>query len=133
MVTTRTIEERPFEIRATARFALLAVLLGAVVTRAAVMIVALKAGDEALLLAFPLGVIFPAVLALLLAVMPPAKSREGLLMRIGTMIQLLLIIMLPAVSLYLALGLPVVFLLVELFETRLPAAVRLPLTKLFVA
>ncbi|HTR87725.1 MAG TPA: hypothetical protein VMI56_24810 [Reyranella sp.] len=121
------------DIRPTIRIALLAVLATASLARAVGMIAALRAGNEEPLLAFPMTVVFPAVLVILLAVMPPARSREGVLMRVGTMIQLLLIVMLPAFGLYLALGLPVVFLCVELFETRLPAAVRAPIVKLLVA
>ncbi|MCW2389597.1 hypothetical protein M2333_002643 [Sphingobium sp. B11D3B] len=91
-----------------------------------------RRGDPDLLLAFPLAVIFPALLVLLLSLMPAARSREGVLMRIGTMVQLCLIVMLPPVALYLALGLPVVFLVVELFETRVPAAIRDPLVRMAV-
>lgn len=89
-------------------------------------------GDEHELLAYPLTVIFPAVLIAILLVMPPTESREGLLMRVGTIVQLLLIVALPAFALYLALGLPVVFLVVELFETRLPHALRDRLARLVV-
>ena len=45
-------------------------------------------------------------------------------MQVGTMIQLLLIIALPGFALYLALGFPVVFLVIELFETRSPVTFR---------
>ncbi len=45
-------------------------------------------------------------------------------MQVGTMIQLLLIIALPGFALYLALGFPVAFLVIELFETRSPAPFR---------
>ena len=84
----------------------------------------LRIGDEHALLAFPLAVIFPALLVAILAMLPPAETREGLLMRAGTIIQLLLIIGLPPHALHLTLGLPVVFLVVELFETRLSPALR---------
>ena len=40
------------------------------------------------------------------------------------MVQILLIIALPSFAIYLALGFPVVFLFVELFETKLPIAVK---------
>jgi hypothetical protein len=91
-----------------------------------------RGGDPDALLALPLTAIFPALLVLLLSMMPPARSREGILMRIGTMAQLCLIILLPPLALYLALGLPVVFLVVELFETRVPRAIREPLVRLAV-
>jgi len=54
-------------------------------------------------------------------------------MRVGAMIQLWLVIVLPVVALYLTLGFPVVFLVVELFETRLPPRLREPLARLVVA
>ena len=73
------------------------------------------------------------MLVVLLVIMPAAKSREGALMRLGTIVQLILIVLFPAINLYLALGLPVVFLVVELFETRLPVALRRPLTNMFIA
>lgn len=113
-----------FKIRSSARSLLLAILVGSVLARATGMIISLQTDDERALLAFPLTVIVPATLSALLIGMPPAKSREGLLMRLGTIIQLLLIIIFPAISLYLALGLPVVFLVVELFETQAPLRLR---------
>jgi len=69
----------------------------------------------------------------LLLAMPATRSREGALMRLGTIIQLALIILLPPVALYLALGLPVVFLVVELFETRLPQPLRDPIVRAVLA
>lgn len=122
-----------FRLSSRARFGFLVILFIDILVRIVIAIVEVSGGNERPLLAFPLAVLFPAILLVMLAVMPPAKSREGLLMRIGTMIQLLLIITFPAVSLYLALGLPVVFLVVELFETRMPAGLRLRLTKPFIA
>lgn len=53
-------------------------------------------------------------------------------MRAGTMIQLCLIVLLPSAALYLALGLPVVFLVVELFETRVPHVIREPIVRIAV-
>jgi hypothetical protein len=122
-----------FNISAVARLALLTILLVGFLVRLAAMVSALKADDERPLLGFPLAVIFPAVLIILLAAMPPARSREGLLMRVGTVVQLLLIILLPEVSLYLALGFPVVFLVVELFETRAPVALRAVVNRVLIA
>src|SRR5262249_50726764 len=92
--------------------------------RARGVLAGLYNGDEHPLLAFPLAVICPAILVTILVMLPPAETREGLLMRAGTIIQLLLIIGLPPFALYPALGLPVVFRVVELFETRLPRALR---------
>ena len=113
--------------------ALAAVLLIGCAGRAAAVVRALQGGDERLLLGFPLSVICPAVLVILLFLMPPARTREGLLMRIGAIVQLLLIILIPSLSLYLALGLPVVFLAVEMFERHVPLAIRAFVTKIVVA
>ena len=84
----------------------------------------LRDGDEHALLAFPLAVILPTVLAAILLLLPRAETREGLLMRVGTIVHLILMVALPQFALLLALGLPVVFLMVELIETRLPPALR---------
>lgn len=59
-------------------------------------------------------------------------TKEGLLMRFGTMTQLLLIISIPKFSLYLALGFPVVFLVVELFVTRVPKTITTPIERVIV-
>ncbi len=45
-------------------------------------------------------------------------------MQLGAMVQILLIIAFPRFALYLALGFPVVFLFVELFETRMPTLLK---------
>ncbi len=93
----------------------------------------LKFGDETALLTLPLGAVLPALLIVALLAMPSARTLEGTLMRLGTVIHLLLILALPPLALHLALGLPVVFLLVELFQTRVPARLRDPLTRLVIA
>ena len=89
-------------------------------------------GNNTAIEAYSFTVIFPAVLIMTLAAMDKTKTKEGLLMRFGTMVQLLLIISLPPFSLYLALGLPVVFLVVELFVTRVPKAITVPIEKIIV-
>ncbi|KQT91216.1 hypothetical protein ASG60_21505 [Methylobacterium sp. Leaf469] len=122
-----------FRFRSTVRRIALVLAAAALGYRIATVIAALQAGDPSLLLAFPFGAILPAVLLVVLVALPPTRTREGLLMRAGAMIQLWLIILLPTVALYLALGFPVVFLVVELFETRLPSQIRDPLTRLVVA
>ncbi|CAA2145082.1 hypothetical protein MBLL_04203 [Methylobacterium bullatum] len=122
-----------FRFRATARRIALVLAAAALGYRITTVIAALQAGDPSPLLAFPFGAILPAVLLVVLVALPPTRTLEGLLMRTGAMIQLWLIILLPTVALYLALGFPVVFLVVELFETRLPSQIRDPLTRLVVA
>ena len=80
--------------------------------------------DKAAFLAFPLSVLIPAAAFAFLAVRAGLSSQEGVLMQLGTLTQLFFIIALPDFALYLALGFPVVFLVVELFETRFPAQIR---------
>lgn len=90
-------------------------------------------GDETLFLAYPLAVLTPALAFAFLATRRAIVSEEGVLMQLGAMIQLILILALPGFALYLALGFPVVFLVVELFETRCPANLRQPLKRMVVA
>ena len=80
--------------------------------------------DKSVFLAFPLTVLLPALALLFLATRKAMRSAEGVLMQVGAMIQLLLIIAMPDFAIYLALGFPVVFLIVEIFETRAPAPLR---------
>ena len=122
-----------FRLRRSIKLALALMIGSGVAARFAIVVSALAEGNPDHLLAFPLTVIFPAILAGLLLAMPSTRSREGALMRLGTIIQLALIILLPPVALYLALGLPVVFLVVEMFETRLPRAVREPIVRAVLA
>lgn len=77
-------------------------------------------GNKVFLESYSFCVIFPAVLIFVLAFLGKTKTKEGLLMRFGTMIQLFLIICFPVFSLYLALGLPVVFLVVEILVQHTP-------------
>lgn len=112
--------DRSHQLKAVTRHAVHAALAAAVLVRGVELVRALRLSDEGPLLAFPLSVIFPALLVVVLTLMPPAISREGALMRLGTMVHCLLIVALPRLALHLALGLPVVFLVVELFETRCP-------------
>ena len=122
-----------FRLRRSIKLALALVVSSGVLARLVTMVSALADGDPDQLLAFPLTVIFPAILAGLLLALPATRSREGALMRLGTIIQLALIILLPPLALYLALGLPVVFLVVELFETRLPQPLRDPIVRAVLA
>jgi len=82
-------------------------------------------GDQTAFLTFPLSVILPVMVFSFLATRRSMASQEGALMQLGAMMQILLIVALPDFALYLALGLPVVFLLVEIFETRLPNSVKI--------
>lgn len=81
-------------------------------------------GDQTAFLTFPLSVILPVMIFAFLATRRSMASQEGALMQLGAMMQILLIIALPSFALYLALRFPVVFLMVELFETRLPNSLK---------
>lgn len=102
----------------------LSLLAFAAVGQRAFDAVASLGGDKTAFLAFPLTVLVPALVFLFLATRKCMTSAEGVLMQLGTMTQLLLIITLPDFALYLALGFPVVFLVIELFETRAPEMFR---------
>ena len=92
--------------------------------RAYFAITDLTNGDQTAFLAFPLSVVLPVMIFAFLATRRSMASQEGALMQLGAMMQILLIIALPSFALYLALGFPVVFLMVELFETRLPNSLK---------
>jgi len=83
-------------------------------------------GDQTQFLAFPLSVVLPAMVFAFLSTRRTAASQEGVLMQLGVMFQILLIIALPSFALYLALGVPIVFLVVELFETKMPNSLKTP-------
>lgn len=100
------------------------ILAALVVLRLIEAISHLHAADETAFLAFPLAVIVPVLAFLFLAKRTGLSSQEGVLMQLGAMIQLVLIVALPKFALYLALGFPVVFLVVEIFETRSPEKIR---------
>jgi hypothetical protein len=121
-----------FKIRTATSIAAACACIALAVWRGIDVVHSLARGEEHALLAYPLTVIFPAVLIAILLLMPPTESREGLLMRVGTVVQLLLIVAFSAFALHLLLGLPVVFLVVEMFETRLPHALRDRLARLVV-
>lgn len=116
--------DRSHELKWVTKAGIGAALVTAVLVRCVELVEALRLSHEGPLLAFPLAVIFPAFLVTAMAFASPAASREGALMRLGTMVQCVLIVALPGCALHLALGLPVVFLVVELFETRCPLSLR---------
>ena len=81
-------------------------------------------GDPGPATAYGFTVLLPALIVGRLLTMGPTRTAEGAMMRLGTAAQFVLVIALPGFALSLVLGLPVVFLIVELFETRLPATLR---------
>ncbi len=83
-----------------------------------------NAGELEPLITFGFTSAFPLVLIAGVMRLGPGRTCEGILMRLGTVFQLLLIIAAAPFALHLLLGLPVVFLAVELFETRAPAPLR---------
>lgn len=84
----------------------------------------IASGDPSEVLAFTLTVILPGLVFAFLALRRDMSSQEGALMQLGAMIQILLILALPRFGLHLALGFPIVFLIVELFETRMPVKIK---------
>jgi hypothetical protein len=100
--------------------------------RLALSLIDLYAGDESAFLAFPLSVMLPAFLIFFLNRQSATTSQEGILMRLGTQMQLMAIIALPNFAIYLALGLPVVFLIVEIYSTRIPDSLRNKVSRVFV-
>lgn len=90
-------------------------------------------GDQSAFLTFPMSVILPVIVFSFLATRRRMASQEGALMQLGAMVQILLIIALPSFAIYLALGFPVVFLSVELLETRLPIAAKTAIKRRLIA
>jgi len=84
----------------------------------------LEEGKPDAFLSFPMTVILPIAALAYLVRMPATRTSEGILMRFAAIVLILMIVALPAVSLHLALGFPVAFLVVEMFETRVPAPLR---------
>jgi len=119
-----------FVIRPMTIIALSIALASAFIYRLHDVIIQLPQGNETPLLIFPFTVIFPSLLILIMLKMKPTSSREGLLMRFGMIVHILLIIFFYPWALYLALGFPFVFLAVEIFETRLPKSISKPLSRL---
>lgn len=91
-----------------------------------------EGGSNTAIESYSFCVVFPAILIAVLALMKGTRTKEGLFMRLGTMVQLFLIICLPPFALYLALGFPVVFLVVEMLVTRLPKNVFRQLERIIV-
>ncbi len=90
-------------------------------------LIALSNGHPDKFLALPLAVVLPCAAFFFLARLNGTRSSEGALMRLAAMVLLLLIVMLPSFSLLLALGFPVAFLVVELFDTHMPPRLRDPI------
>ena len=97
---------------------------GLIAFRGYLAVAALASGYPSEVLAFPLTVILPGLAFAFLVLRRDMLSREGALMQLGAMIQILLILALPRFGLHLALGFPIVFLIVELFETRMPVRIK---------
>ena len=114
-----------FELTFFARRAIIAAALLAAFGRLVLALAgAIWTGSLGLLTTYGFTVVFPLVLIGLLLSLGPGRTREGVLMRIGTAWQMILVIAVPPLALHFVLGLPIVFLLVELFETRTPARLR---------
>ena len=109
-----------YRVKQPVVFVLVALALCVLAIRGHFAIADLINHDQTRFLAFPLTVILPASAFAFLAWRRNIASQEGVLMQLGAMIQILLIISVPKFALHLALGCPVVFLVVELFETKMP-------------
>lgn len=120
-----------YRIRKALICGLAVVAAALVIWRAGMVVQGLVEGDETDFLTFPLAVILPALAFAFLALRNSFASAEGALMHLCAMLQLLLILAMPRFALLLALGFPVGFLLVELFETRCPSSLRDPLRRGF--
>ncbi|MGH1404862.1 MAG: hypothetical protein ACRBDL_11535 [Alphaproteobacteria bacterium] len=121
-----------YALRKEILIALFVALSGVCLVRLFFAISSWMDGGNELLEAYSLCVIFPAVLIFALSFLGKTKTKEGLFMRFGTMLQLFLIISIPVFSLYLALGLPVVFLVVELFVQKAPRVIYLPIERMII-
>jgi hypothetical protein len=97
---------------------------GLIAFRGYLALAAIASGDPSEALAFPLTVVLPGLVFAFLALRRDMSSQEGALMQLGAMMQIVLILALPRFGLHLALGFPIVFLIVELFETRMPVLVK---------
>jgi hypothetical protein len=113
-----------FDMTPLSRYVLGIGAVAAASTRIYRAVAAAWAGDLGLFEAFSFSVVFPLLLLTLILSAKAGRSHEGVLMRVGTACQLILIVAVPSLGLVLVLGLPVAFLLVELFETRAPARLR---------
>lgn len=107
-----------------ARALIAATAATAAAARLTVAVADAQRGDPSALTGFGFTVLFPLLLIGLALALGPGRTREGVLMRLGTAAQFILVIAVPPFALHLLLGLPVIFLLVELFETRFPRAPR---------
>ena len=113
-----------YRLKRSLLLALASALVCLVVLRGYEAVRDLLAEDQTQFLAFPLSLIFPGAAFLYLASQRGMSSQEGVLMQLGAMVQILLIIAFPGWALHLALGFPVAFLVVELFETRMPSSIK---------
>ncbi|MEM6536618.1 MAG: hypothetical protein AAF668_02680 [Pseudomonadota bacterium] len=93
---------------------------------------ALKVGQETAFLTYPLGVAIPLLAFGYVLRIKDIRSQEGVLMQLGTALHLILIVAVPFAALHLALGFPVVFWLVEMFETKTPKTIRNQIRQRFV-
>jgi hypothetical protein len=122
--TETALQDRRFHFR-PALLAVIGVLaVGLALGRLIISAYGLTKGKPDDFLAFPMTVILPGAALTYLIRMPATRTSEGIMMRFAAMVLILMIIALPAIGLHLALGFPVAFLIVEMFETRVPALMR---------
>ncbi|MFS8048776.1 hypothetical protein [Rhizobium sp. BR 314] len=113
-----------FQLRPAVRAVISTLAAGLALSRLIKSAYGLAEGKPDDFLAFPMTVVLPGAALAYLIRMPATRTSEGLMMRFAAMVLILMIIALPAAGLHLALGFPVAFLIVEMFETRVPAPMR---------
>ena len=113
-----------FDVRRVVKQMVLTAMAAATVWRVLGATNSIGQGDLEPLGRIGLQALVPTVLGALIMVMPPGRSAEGVLMRVAACVQLLVIVLLPRFALPVALGFPIVFLVVEVFETQAPRTLR---------
>ncbi len=122
-----------YSLRAPTKFIVLGVGLVAACFRLMSAITQWQAGENTEIQSDAFCVVFPVSLLAVLTFMGKTRTKEGMLMRFGSMLQVLLILWLPDFALYLALGFPVVFFAVEIFCTRIPRKLAHPIERVILA
>lgn len=116
-----------WRIRNHLRLYAVAVICTAVSARIMVAWWTVPFGNPEWVVGLGIEVILPALLAISMLSTTPSPTSEGALLRAGTALHMLFILGIPPFALHLALGLPCVFLVVELVYNYAPQRLGLPL------
>ena len=120
----RALQDQHFHIRPLLLTGIVICASALALGRLGLSVVRLVDGKPDDFLGFPLMVILPGTALFYLIRMPGTRTSEGAIMRLAALALILMILGMPAFALHLALGFPIAFLVVELFETRAPASMR---------